>query len=202
MFVLFGAIQFFTQMTSPILWAMMSDTVDYGEHKTGRRITGLVFSGALFCLKLGMALGGALLGWVLAYYGYRGGTEVQTPEAIRGIVITFTLVPALFHFLVIPIASHYTLSDARHDVIRAELDRADSEDLIAVVRTDLVQYGLMLVGLPGIALASVLGACGAGTCFSYRCGRPDALLFFLVSLAFAASTITSSPVSSAPNERA
>jgi GPH family glycoside/pentoside/hexuronide:cation symporter len=123
MFVLFGAIQFFSQMTSPILWAMMSDTVDYGEHKTGRRITGLVFSGALFFLKLGMALGGALLGWMLAYYGYRGGAEVQTPQAIRGIVITFTLVPAVFHFLVIPIVSRYKLSDARYDVIRAELDR-------------------------------------------------------------------------------
>jgi len=123
MFVLFGVIQFFTQMSSPILWAMMSDTVDYGEHKTGRRITGLVFSGALFCLKLGMALGGALLGWALAYYGYRGAAEVQTPEAIRGVVITFTLVPALFHFLVIPIASRYKLTDARCDAIRAELDR-------------------------------------------------------------------------------
>ena len=123
MFVLFGVIQFFTQMSSPILWAMMSDTVDYGEHKTGRRITGLVFSGALFCLKLGMALGGALLGWALAYYGYRGAAEVQTPEAIRGVVITFTLVPALFHFLVIPIASRYKLTDASCDAIRAELDR-------------------------------------------------------------------------------
>ncbi len=123
MFVLFAVVQFFTQMSSPILWAMMSDTVDYGEHRTGRRITGLVFSGALFSLKLGMAVGGALLGWLLWYYGYKGEAAVQTPEAVRGIVITFTLVPALFHALVIPIVSRYKLSDARYDALRAELDR-------------------------------------------------------------------------------
>jgi GPH family glycoside/pentoside/hexuronide:cation symporter len=123
MFALFAIIQFFTQMASPILWAMMSDTVDYGEHKTGRRITGLVFSGSLFSLKLGMAVGGALLGWLLAHYGYRGEAEVQTPEAIRGIVIVFTLVPALFHALVIPIVCRYDLSAERYDGIRTELDR-------------------------------------------------------------------------------
>ena len=37
--------------------------------------------------------------------------------------ITIALVPALFHFLVIPIVSRYQLTDARHDAIRAELDR-------------------------------------------------------------------------------
>ena len=68
-FAFFIVVQFFAQMGSPILWGMMADTVDYGELKTGRRITGLVFSGALFSLKLGMALGGALLGWLLAFYG-------------------------------------------------------------------------------------------------------------------------------------
>ena len=122
-FVLFFIVQFFTQMASPILWAMMSDTVDYGEHETGRRITGLVFSGVLFSLKLGMAVGGARLGWLLAYYGCRGEAEVQTPETIRGIVIPFTVVPALFHALVIPIVSRYKLSAERYDRIRAELDR-------------------------------------------------------------------------------
>jgi GPH family glycoside/pentoside/hexuronide:cation symporter len=121
-FALFAVIQFFTQMASPILWAMMSDTVEYGEHQTGRRVTGLVFSGAMFSLKLGMALGGALLGWLLAYYGYRGDAEVQTPETIRGIVITFTLVPALLHLLVIPIVSRYKLTDERYDEIRRALD--------------------------------------------------------------------------------
>jgi GPH family glycoside/pentoside/hexuronide:cation symporter len=121
-FALFAVIQFFTQMASPILWAMTSDTVEYGEHQSGRRITGLVFSGALFALKMGLAVGGALLGGLLWYYGYQGEAEVQTPEAIRGILIAFTLVPAVLHLLVIPIVSRYKLTDARYDEIRKALD--------------------------------------------------------------------------------
>ena len=59
LFMLYAAQQFFTQMASPILWSMTADTVDYGEYRTGRRITGLTFSSALLSLKLGTAIGGA-----------------------------------------------------------------------------------------------------------------------------------------------
>lgn len=123
MFILFIVVQFFGQMASPILWTMMADTADYGEYKTGRRITGLVFSGALFTLKLGMALGGAILGWTLAWYGYQGKADVQTPEAIKGIVLVFTLIPAAGHLLVMALVALYRLDNTRCAEIRAELDR-------------------------------------------------------------------------------
>ena len=125
MFVLFVIVQFFTTVSTPILWAMMADTVDYGEWKTGRRITGLVFSGALFTLKLGMAVGGFILGLILAYSGYKSGEAVtsQTPEAIRGVVLIFTIIPAIGQLLLIGIVKFYKLSNERCAEIRAELDR-------------------------------------------------------------------------------
>lgn len=126
MFVLFGVVQFFVQMGSPILWAMMPDTVDYGEYKTGRRITGLVFSGTLFTLKMGVALGGAIFGWMLGYFGYQEVTETQlfqTDSAVKGIALLFTLIPAGWHLLVIAAVRRYKLSEARCDDIRVELDR-------------------------------------------------------------------------------
>ena len=126
MFVLFGIVQFFVQMGSPILWAMMADTVDYGEYKTGRRITGLVFSGAIFTQKMGVALGGAILGWLLGYFGYHDISEtqvVQPVSAVRGIVLLFTIIPAGWHLLVIGAVTRYRLTDNRCDEIRAELDR-------------------------------------------------------------------------------
>lgn len=122
-FVLFIIVQFFGQMASPILWTMMADTVEYGEYKTGRRITGLVFSGALFTLKLGMALGGAIMGWLLAVYGYQSEATSQTPEAIGGIVLIFTVVPAIGHLIVAGIVSRYKLDKKRCEEIRVELDR-------------------------------------------------------------------------------
>ena len=122
-FILFGVVNFFVQMGAPILFTMAADTVEYGELKTGRRVTGLVFSGALFALKLGVAMGGWLIGLILAYYGYDGKAEAQSPEAIQGIVLSLTLFPAIGHFLLIPIVSFYKLNKKRCDEIRAELDQ-------------------------------------------------------------------------------
>lgn len=122
-FILFGVVNFFVQMGAPILFTMAADTVEYGELKTGRRVTGLVFSGALFALKLGVAVGGWLIGLILTYYGYDGKAEAQSPEAIRGIVLSLTLFPAIGHFLLIPIVSFYKLNKKRCDEIRAELDQ-------------------------------------------------------------------------------
>ncbi len=120
-FMLFGLIQFFVQMSSPILWTMMADTVDYGEWKSGRRITGLAFSGSLFFLKLGMAVGGALIGWLLAGFDYQGEAEAQSPQTIGGIVLIFTLLPALGHFLLMLIIPKYQLDQKRCDEIRLQL---------------------------------------------------------------------------------
>ena len=122
-FILFGVVNFFVQMGAPILFTMAADTVEYGELKTGRRVTGLVFSGALFALKLGVAVGGWLIGLILAFYGYDGKAETQSPEAIQGIVLSLTLFPAIGHFLLIPIVSFYKLNKKRCDEIRAELDQ-------------------------------------------------------------------------------
>ena len=123
MFVLFAAVQFFVQMGAPILWAMMADTVDYGEYKTKRRMTGLVFSGSLFSLKMGVALGGAMLGWVLAHYGYQEGEVAeQTPATIRGIALIFTLIPAAIHLPLIGLVNLYKLDQNRCDQIKAALD--------------------------------------------------------------------------------
>jgi len=56
--------------TIPLLWAMIADTADWSEWKRGRRSTGFVFAGMVFALKAGLGVGGALAGWLLAFYGY------------------------------------------------------------------------------------------------------------------------------------
>lgn len=66
MFVFIFVIGVLHQLVTPIQWVMMSDTVDYGEWCNGKRLTGISFAGTLFVLKLGLALGGALIGWMLA----------------------------------------------------------------------------------------------------------------------------------------
>ena len=74
---------------------MMSDTVDYGEWTNGKRLTGISFAGTLFVLKLGLALGGAMIGWMLAGGGYDAAAKTQNSATISIIVGLFTLAPAV-----------------------------------------------------------------------------------------------------------
>jgi sugar (glycoside-pentoside-hexuronide) transporter len=76
--------QFAFGCSGPVLWAMMGDVADYGEWKTGRRATGTVTSAVVFALWVGLALGGAIAGWLLSLYGYQS-DAVQTDHALLGI---------------------------------------------------------------------------------------------------------------------
>ncbi|GBU14117.1 transporter [Enterobacterales bacterium] len=99
MFIFIFVIGLFHQMVTPIQWVMMSDTVDYGEWNDGKRLTGISFAGTLFVLKLGLALAGALIGWVLAGAGYQSGAASQNPATMTSIIALFTLVPAVCYLL-------------------------------------------------------------------------------------------------------
>jgi Na+/melibiose symporter-like transporter len=76
--------QFAFGCSGPVLWAMMGDVADYGEWKTGRRATGTVTAAVVFALWIGLALGGAIAGWLLSLYGYLP-NAVQTAHSLMGI---------------------------------------------------------------------------------------------------------------------
>ena len=111
---------FFLQMATPLLWAKMADTIDYGHWKTGVRVTATVYSAIVFFIKMGVALGGALSGWLLAYYGYQANTE-QTPEALNGIVMSFTIYSAIGSVLVAFVMRWYTLDNNKLEQIQQEI---------------------------------------------------------------------------------
>ncbi|MBV7314528.1 glycoside-pentoside-hexuronide (GPH):cation symporter [Shewanella sp. NIFS-20-20] len=100
---------YFTNMGSPLLWAKMADTIDYGHWKTGVRITGMLYSSIIFFIKLGLALGGAFAGWLLAAYGYQA-DSVPTEQTLQGILLSFTLYPAIAAIVVAFVMRKYTLN--------------------------------------------------------------------------------------------
>jgi len=79
--------------TPALVWAMYTDTADYGEWKSGRRTTGLIFSSLLFAQKLGLAIGAGLAGIVLGWIGFVA-NEAQTDTALAGIRFLFSIMPA------------------------------------------------------------------------------------------------------------
>lgn len=111
-FVVYFIGNVFLQMGTPLLWAKIADTVDYGQFKTGIRITGMTYSSVVFFIKLGLAVGGAIVGWLLAYYGYQADTT-QSAEAVHGILLSFTIFPAVAFIIVSWVMSRYKLDDNR-----------------------------------------------------------------------------------------
>ncbi|MCC2616601.1 glycoside-pentoside-hexuronide (GPH):cation symporter [Aestuariibacter halophilus] len=85
---------FSIQMATPLLWAKIADTVDYGHYKTGVRLTGVTYSSVVFFIKFGLALGGALGGWLLGVYGYVA-EQAQSQETLQGLLLSFSVYPAL-----------------------------------------------------------------------------------------------------------
>lgn len=78
--------------TPALVWAMYADVADYGEWRSGRRSTALVFSAAMFAQKMGLTIGGAGAGWLLSMVGFVANQD-QTPEALFGLQVIFSLVP-------------------------------------------------------------------------------------------------------------
>ncbi|NKI33304.1 MFS transporter [Croceivirga thetidis] len=104
----------------PLLWSMYADIADFSEWKTGRRATGLIFSSSSMSQKMGWTLGGALTGWILAFYGFEANTE-QTDAAIRGIKQMMSFLPAIGALLSAGFLLFYNLNDEFIDKINKDL---------------------------------------------------------------------------------
>ncbi|MFH7828843.1 glycoside-pentoside-hexuronide (GPH):cation symporter [Kluyvera chengduensis] len=108
-------------INAPLQWSMITDANNYGEWKTQRRITGMNVAANIFIIKLGVAIGGALTGWGLAFYGYQAGVEQQSAEAIRGVLILFTVLPAIFYLITAISIRYYRLTEDRMNHIVTDL---------------------------------------------------------------------------------
>lgn len=115
-------VSFFHGIGTPVAWAFMADAEDYGEWKSGHRNTGVSFAGNLFFLKLGLAVAGGLIGFMLALGGYESGVDQQSATALNMIVILISLLPALVSALMTLAAWRFGLDDAEMDRIRHDLE--------------------------------------------------------------------------------
>lgn len=96
---------------SVLQWAMYTDTADYSEWKNYRRATAFLMAASLFALKLGVALGGALLAGLLAFHGYVQGGVEQTAGGVLGVKLVMSLYPAIPALIGAGIMLFYPLSN-------------------------------------------------------------------------------------------
>lgn len=110
----------------PLLWSMYADIADYSEWKTGRRATGLIFSSSSMSQKFGWSIGGALTGWLLAFFGFQANVA-QSAEAQEGIRMMLSLLPAAGTILSVLFISLYPLSELKLKEITSDLNSKREE---------------------------------------------------------------------------
>ncbi|VIG15327.1 xylose transporter, sodium:galactoside symporter family [Clostridioides difficile] len=103
------------------MFAIVSDTIEYGEWKTGYRTEGLINSASSFGFKVGNGLGSAILGGVLSIGGYVGTSATQSNSAIVSIKACFIYLPIFITILQIIIMFFYKL-DKEYSTILNELN--------------------------------------------------------------------------------
>ena len=122
MIVLQVVISIFTGIISPLVWSMYADVSDFAENRDGTASTGLIFSSASMAQKFGGAFGGYAVMALLAAFGYNTAAgAVQTAEAVKGLWILMSWVPAAVAALAVVIVFFYPLTKKRMEKIQEEL---------------------------------------------------------------------------------
>ena len=83
-----------------IIWAFITDIIDYQEVATGKREDGTVYAGYSFARKLGQALAGGIGGFALTAIGYVSDAPAQAAEVSERIYTVSTLVPGICYLVV------------------------------------------------------------------------------------------------------
>lgn len=119
---------FFYGITTPILWAMIADVADYSEWINNRRATAIIFSAMMVGLKAGLAIGGAIVTWILGLYGYIArdvaavGAETVQPESVaQGAKMLVSIYPSIPFFVGVGLLFFYEINKKKEIQIQQDL---------------------------------------------------------------------------------
>lgn len=103
--------------------AIVPDIVDDDEVRTHTRKDGAYFGMLSLLRKLARALAIGISGIGLGFFGYVSGAVEQSPEAQRGIIVMFCIVPIVFSIGAAILFLRFPITRARHEETLAELER-------------------------------------------------------------------------------
>jgi glucuronide carrier protein len=107
-----------------VSFALQSDTVEYGEWKTGSRTEGATYSIFSFTRKVGQAVGAAAASYTIGLGGYVEGSADQPDSAVAAIKTAAGLVPAAFILAAVVAMSAYPLTEAKfREIVREVAQR-------------------------------------------------------------------------------
>ena len=106
-----------------LIWALVSDCLDYSEWKTGFRSDGSMYSMYTFSRKIGSTIASSGIAASLGLVGYVSGQNVvQTAEAVKGIYYICNIIPLLCYlFQLIGIGLIFNLDKKKTDEMYADM---------------------------------------------------------------------------------
>ena len=78
-----------------VFWAMLPNTIEYGERETGLHVEGAVFGVAALLQRIAIGIATAILGWSFDSSGYVANVQ-QSASTLAGMRATVAVVPLLF----------------------------------------------------------------------------------------------------------
>ena len=118
-------------INATLFWALVADTADFQEWKYKTRTTGVVFSATTCAQKAGMGLGAAFAGFLISGFGYVP-NAVQTPDALHGILLLNSLIPAGGLLLLAACFGLYGLNEHICQTMREELAQRREQQVSSV----------------------------------------------------------------------
>lgn len=112
-----------------VLWALVTDAIDYGEYMTGKHYEGTLYALYSFARKVGMGIAAAIGSYSLGWAGFVSGAKQQTDEVAANILELYTALPIIaFLVVLIGIGLIYNLSNKKTEEMYATLkERRSSE---------------------------------------------------------------------------
>lgn len=106
-----------------MLRSMVADIADQHRLKTGQDRTALFFSAFSISMKAGMALAVGVALPLVGAAGFEPAAAHNSSTALKALLVTFAVGPALAHLCSAALLRGFTLDEAAHRQIRHELDR-------------------------------------------------------------------------------
>lgn len=119
-FVLYFLLSLIVDLHAPVFWSAIAETIDYGQVKTGKRVSGFAFGGISVCQKAGMAIAGGMVGVLLDYFHYAPNQE-QSALALQGIALMLSVIPGFFHLLMGLLMFKYRISDDYYSGVKEDM---------------------------------------------------------------------------------
>ena len=116
-FVLYFLLSFVVDLHAPVFWSIISETIDYGQVKNGKRVSGFAYGGISVGQKAGMGIAGLMVGSLLTYFHYVP-NQPQSDFSLMGIALMLSIIPGIFHTVMGLLMFKYRINDAYYGDVK------------------------------------------------------------------------------------